>query len=135
MKYIDSNVFIYPIVYDTEVENKAKSTKEILIKIADGDLNAATSFLTWDEITWTVRKLMNSKIAVKEGEKFLQFPNLELLEVKKDVISKAQEIVNKYGIRPRDAIHVASAIENGIKEIISDDSDLDVIKEITRVSI
>ena len=135
MKYIDSNVFILPIVYDTKVENKAESAKNILIKIADGDLNAATSFLTWDEIVWTVRKLMNPKIAAKEGEKFLQFPNLELLEVKKNVIDKAQGIVNKYGIKPRDAIHVASAIENGIKEIISDDSDMGKIKEITRVSL
>ena len=135
MKYIDSNVFILPVVYDTKVENKAEAAKNILIKIADGDLNAATSFLTWDEIVWTVRKLINPKIAAKEGGKFLQFPNLELLEVKRNVIDKAQEIVKKYGIKPRDAIHAASAIENGIKEMISDDSDMDKIKEITRVSL
>ena len=135
MKYVDSNVFILPIVYDAEVESKAKSAKSVLIKIADGDLNAATSLLTWDEIVWVVRKLNSLNVAIKEGGKFLQFPNLELLEVKGSVISKAQEIVEKYGIKPRDAIHVASAIENGIKEIISDDSDLDIIKEITRVSL
>ena len=135
MKYIDSNVFILPIIYDVETENKVKSARNTLIKIADGDLNAATSLLTWDEIVWTVKRLMSSKIAAKEGEKFLQFPNLELLEVKKNVIDKAQEIINKYGVKPRDAIHAASAIENGIKEIVSDDSNLDVIKEIVRIPI
>lgn len=133
MKYIDSNIFILPIIYDPESEKRAKLAKGILIEIAEGNVKAATSFLTWDEIVWVVRKLVNKDIAIKEGEKFLQFPNLEMLEVKKNIIIKAQEIIKKYGTKPRDAIHAASAVENGIREIISDDPDLDAIKEITRV--
>lgn len=135
MKYVDSNVFILPILYEEETEKKAKSARDILIKIAKGDLSAATSLLTWDEIVWVIRKLMSSEVAIKEGKKFLQFPNLEMLEIKRSVIIQAQEIVNKYYIKPRDAIHVASAIDNGIKEIISDDSGFDKIKEITRISL
>jgi predicted nucleic acid-binding protein len=36
-------------------------------------------------------------------------------------------------INPRDAIHIASALEKKITEIISDDADLDIIKEIQRI--
>lgn len=135
MKYVDSNIFIFPIIYDGKAIPKAKAAEDVLIKIAEGDLSAATSFLTWDELVWIIRKSMNEKIATKEGEKFLRFSNLEMLEITESIVKKAQKIVEEYGIRPRDALHVASAIENGIKEIISDDSDLDKVKEIKKISI
>jgi hypothetical protein len=135
MKYIDSNVFIYPVIYNENTEKLAKEAKKILVKIAEGDLEASTSFLTWDEVVWVVRKTIDKKSAVKEGEKFLQFPKLEMLEINKNVILKAQDLIDRYKLRPRDAIHVASALENNIKEIISDDPDLDVVKEITRIRI
>jgi predicted nucleic acid-binding protein len=48
MPYIDSNVFIYPVIYKTETQPKAK---EILLKIEKGELKAYTSTLTWDEVT------------------------------------------------------------------------------------
>jgi predicted nucleic acid-binding protein len=35
MPYIDSNVFIYPVIYRTEAQPKAKKAKEILMKIED----------------------------------------------------------------------------------------------------
>lgn len=135
MKYVDSNVFIYPVIYDEKTEKLSVEAKKILVKIAEGDLEAATSFLTWDEVVWVVRKVIDKKSAIKEGEKFLQFPKLEMLEINKNVILKAQDLIDRYKLRPRDAIHVASALENGIKEIISDDPDLDVVKEITRIRI
>ena len=42
MIYVDTNVFVYPIIYDETVERKA--------------LEAMTASLTWDELTWIVRK-------------------------------------------------------------------------------
>jgi len=39
MPYIDSNVFIYPAIYQTESQQKAKKAKEILLKIEKGDIS------------------------------------------------------------------------------------------------
>ena len=36
-------------------------------------------------------------------------------------------------MKPKDAIHSACAIKNGIKEIISDDPDFDTLKEAKRI--
>ena len=55
--------------------------------------------------------------------------------IRDKVIREAQKIVEKYRIKPRDAIHVACALKNGIKKVISDDPDLDRVKEIERIKL
>ena len=107
--------------------------RKILKHIADGSLNAATSTLTWDEVVWSVRKLIGTETAIKHGKHFLDFPNLRLLRVDSGILSTAQKIIEKYNLKPRDAIHLACCLENDIDEIISDDSDFDHFKETKRI--
>ncbi len=133
MKYIDANVFIYPAIYDEDEVKEAKHAKNVLLKIAKGDMKACSASLTWDEIVWVVRKISDSICAKEEGEKFLTFPNLKIVNVDRKVVGRAQELVEQYDLKPRDAIHVACAIENGIREIVSTDNDFDRVKEIRRI--
>jgi len=133
MRYIDSNVFIYPIIYDAEAEPKASKAKEILTKVAAGSLRAATASLSWDEVTWIARELLGVEIAKTQGRKLLRFPNLKFLSVDEKAIREAQRLVERYGLKPRDAIHAGCAIGNGIEDIITDDSDFDTIGEIRRI--
>lgn len=132
MAYIDSNIFIYPVIYDTEVQEKARRAKEILLKIEHGELSAYTSTLTWDEVVWVVSRVLGRSDGTKQGRKLLGFPNLEFIDVDKRNLSMAQMLLDKYKLNPRDSIHLASAISKKIKRIISDDEDFDVAKEIER---
>mgnify|MGYP001056354113 FL=1 len=131
MHYIDSNVFIYPIIYTTEMTN-AKMAKEFLLKVARGKMEAYTATITWDEIAWIIRKLFGAEASVDESRKFINFPNLRLLAVKKTTVMLAQDLAEKYRLKPRDAIHAATAIERGITSIVSYDKDFDQVKELTR---
>jgi uncharacterized protein len=132
MPYLDSNVFIYPVIYQTESEPKAKKAKEILFDIETGKMKAYTSALTWDEVVWVVSKTMNRTEGIEQGKKLLNFPNLQFVAADGSILSRAQRLMEKRKINPRDAIHVASALEKKVTEIISDDSELDTIKEIKR---
>ena len=58
---------------------------------------------------------------------------MEFIAVDSLVVNRAQKLMEKYKVNPRDSIHVASALEKKIKEVISDDPELDVIKEIQRI--
>lgn len=135
MIYLDANIFIYPVIYEESVEKKVLNAKNILIKVAEGTLEGATASLTWDELTWVIRKTLGTKIAIEEGRKFLKFPNLRILNIDERTIKEAQRIAERYGLKPRDAIHVGCAIRNNIKEIISDDPDFDRVKEIKRIKL
>jgi len=130
--YVDSNVFIYPVIYEEPTVTEAKKSKDFLLRIALGEIEAYTSSITWDEVTWTIRKLFGIDSSINEGKKFLSFPNLRLLGVKKSTILKAQELTEKYKIKPRDAIHAAVALENKITSIVSYDEDFDKVDEIKR---
>jgi len=132
MPYIDSNVFIYPAIYQAEAQQKAKKAKEILLKIESGELTAYTSTLTWDEVTWVVSKVLSRDDGIRQGKKLLGFPNLEFIDVDEGTLTVAQMLLDKYKLSPRDSIHIASALNRKIKTIISDDQDFDQVKEITR---
>lgn len=133
MIYIDSNIFIYSVV--SKSDELISSTKNMLRKIAEGQIEAATAVLTWDEFCWIVRKNLGSEFAKLEGTKFLMIPNLKLLSVDATVILEAQRLVDKYNLKPRDAIHAGCAIKHGIKEFLSDDPDFDDVKEIKRIKL
>lgn len=132
MPYIDSNVFLYPVLYQTEAQPKAKKAKEILLKIENGSLSAFTSTLTWDEVVWVVSRVMSRNDGIAQGQKLLGFPNLEYITVDESVLAQAQRLMNEYKLSPRDSIHAASALKRRIKTVISDDEDFDQIKEIKR---
>ncbi len=132
MPYIDANVFIYPILYEEEQEPKVKHAKQILLSIETGELSAYTSTLTWDEVVWITKKAMGRDEAISQGQKLLGFLNLQWIPVDEHILSQAQALMNKYNLHPRDSIHVASAINRKINLIISDDLDIDQVKEIKR---
>lgn len=132
MPYIDSNVFIYPVLYTIEAEPKAKKASQILLSIEKGELQAYTSTLTWDEVVWVVSKQMGRNEGINQGQKLLGFPNLEFIGVDANVLSQAQALIDKHNLTPRDSIHIASAIQRKTKTIISDDKDIDQVPEIER---
>ncbi len=131
-KYIDTNIFLYPLLYEDE---KAKVCKSILLKIGKKEIIGITSFLTWDEVVYSLKKLLGRDIAIKEGRKFLKIPELVFVRTDENIIYKSQELIEKYNINPRDAIHAATCILTSANELLTDDSDFDKIKEIKRASI
>lgn len=132
MQYVDSNVFLYPALYPADTQPKAKKAKELLLKIESGELLAATSTLTWDEVVWVATKLLGRTDGIAQGQKLLGFPNLEFINVDEAIIAQAQTLMGKYKLSPRDSIHIASALSRKAKTILSDDENFDQIKEIKR---
>ncbi len=131
MSYLDANIFLYAILYEDE---KANACKRLITEIIGGKKEGSTSILSWDEIVFIVHKNLGKDNAAREGRKFLELPNLVFIKADEKIIQQAQKLIEKYNLKPRDAIHAASALTNNIKEIISDDPDFDKIKELKRIS-
>jgi predicted nucleic acid-binding protein len=132
MVYLDSNVFIYAVTHDPTKNAKAREAVNILRDVEEGSVKGVTSFLAWDELVWVVWKLAGREAGIRAGAAFLKLQNLSLLPVNLSVMLRAQELVERYQLKPRDAIHASSALTAGEREIVSDDAELDAIKEIRR---
>lgn len=129
--YIDSNIFLYAVLYDDE---RAQRCRKVLSRIVDGELEAVTSVLTWDEFTHVVEKVLDRPSAVVEGERFLHFPRLVFLPCTPDVLIRAQQLRATTTIGARDSIHAASALVAGAATLLSEDRDFDGITELKRRS-
>ncbi len=126
-KYVDANIFIQAIVRNED------NCIKVLEKIINKEFIGVTNILSWDELTFIIEKFLGKNIAETEGNQFLIFPNLVFIDAKRDIIIKAQKLYEQYKIKPRDAIHAATALSLNIDEIISEDSDFDCIKELKRI--
>jgi uncharacterized protein len=127
-KYIDSNIFVQGILRGDE------RCKEVILKIARGEFSGVTSVLSWDEIVFVISKFLGKDIGIREGRKFFDLPNIEFVDVRKETILLSQKLVEKYGLKPRDAIHSATAISMKLMEIVSEDKDFDKVLELKRVN-
>ncbi|MBI2671828.1 type II toxin-antitoxin system VapC family toxin [Candidatus Woesearchaeota archaeon] len=128
--YLDSNVFIYAVVNTEKLGNKCRN---LLKDIQVGKIIGITSCLTYDEIIWILRKICPDKIT-ESSKNFLNL-NIKFADVNKLVLHKTENILEKYSLKPRDSIHIATMQINNCNKIISEDSDFDKVEDIKRINI
>ena len=62
MIYLDSNVFLYAILYEENSFSQVHQSKQLLSDIIRHNIQACMSILTWDEIV-----LLSGKIGIDES--------------------------------------------------------------------
>ena len=128
--YLDTNIFIYAIINTDKAGDKCRN---FLKNIQVGKILGITSCLTYDELIWTLRKICPDKI--KESSKHFLNLNIKFADVNKLVLHKTEDVLEKYNLKPRDSIHLATMQINNCKKIVSDDKDFDKVNEIKRIDI
>ena len=123
--YLDTGVIVTPLLKNRE-PSIIEACREWLERVARGEVQAKTSFLTWDEVTWVAGKGADKAYdrarAVKAGELLLGLKNLEFIPVDEAVTRGAQQLIARFGFKPRDCIHAASALLHAQGELVSLDS-------------
>lgn len=92
-----------------------------------------TCALTLDEVMWVVIKNKKGEVLRETIEDIYALPNLAIKEVPSSTPLDALVLMEQFGLKPRDAFHVAVMKSNGITEIASDDPDFDRVKGIKRI--
>jgi uncharacterized protein len=131
--YLDSNIFVYSALDRKSTGQKART---ILNNVQLGRIEAGTSVITFDELVWAVRQVKGDDESVLAGEIFLNTPHLQILELGHGTLLASLVLLRTHHLRPRDSIHVATALSASAEFIVSDDRDLDAAaNEILRKSI
>jgi len=144
--FIDANIFLYNSLKTPEF---VKSCENFLRRIESGGINGVTSILVLNEVwfkpivTGVVReyKVDPRKVAkfIKGNPKVLEtfdrqrdiingieeLPNLEIVDIPKDVLSPAKSYSKDYLLLTNDALHLAVMKQNNITNLASNDSDFE----------
>jgi predicted nucleic acid-binding protein len=132
MIYLDANVFLNATLNQ---EEEGEEARNLIRKLQKVEIAAATSALSFDEVFSIVKKHRDFMSALRAAKALLEVPNLAFLEVNDETLWSAYNLAEKYKLDPRDAIHIACALDHAIFTIISEDEHFDKVKEIKRISI
>jgi predicted nucleic acid-binding protein len=95
------------------------------LKRADeGEVLIFTSALTIAEVLWMRGAPMIPKDKAEIVRKFFRRSYLRVRNVTRAVAEEAQDLVWNHGIRPKDAIHVATALDSGVAALETFDEQL-----------
>ncbi|MBN1945754.1 MAG: type II toxin-antitoxin system VapC family toxin [Bradymonadales bacterium] len=129
--FLDTNIFIYAA--GAEHPLKAPCV-ELLRRVAVGDLDATTSAEVIQEIHHVYRKRGRLVEGVELGRQVLLLVP-QLLPITRAEVQRAGEILLKHQqLSPRDALHAATALNNGISAVLSVDRDFELIEGIQRIN-
>jgi len=106
-----------------------EAVQRILLKVEDGEIEAAISVVTLTEIYYKYLHERRADLAERRMEELRYAVDVKKLNVNEEVAVKAGEFKGKYNVPVADAFIAASAyLENSI--VISDDAEFKRVAEI-----
>jgi len=129
-KFIDTNIFLRFLTKDDP--SKYDKCKELFKRAMEGKINLATSSLVVAELIWTLLSYYKvskadviEKVSIIVGTETIHIPE-------KDIIADALILYSRENIDYIDSYNAVFMKQNGLNEILSYDSDFDVIDRIKR---
>lgn len=118
---LDTSIFIYHLEAHLDY---LPLTKSVLEGVETGRWQAVTSTVTIMELTVQPWRINRPDIVRQYEALLVNFPNLQILEVSRDVARRAAQLRASYNIRPADALQVGTAIIGGATGWVSNDKKL-----------
>jgi predicted nucleic acid-binding protein len=128
--FIDANLIIYSIGGPHPLREPCK---KFLENIKSRDILGVTNTEVLQEILYRYFSIERKTLGEIAYQSMVEFC-IDIFPVRVVDTDKALEILKRVnGITSRDAVHAATMIHNGIKEILSTDPHFDLIHEIIRI--
>ena len=129
--FLDSSYLIY-LRYSESDQIFNYVTNFLKESIKRGD-RLFVNMIVVDEVLWILTK--KYKIPLDEALELTDqlMPLLEVIPVDYTDYDVMRKTMMKYGLKPSDALHIASMNKAGIKHIISEDEEFDKIPWIRRI--
>lgn len=129
--FLDSTTLIHAIDKNAEYQ---KECLNVISKAAKGEINASTSLETLEETLFILSKLTSPPTALRVTHDYLKMTKIKKYEMKLTIFEHALEIMEITPLkRPKDAINVATMLEQDIPKIVSEDKEYDKVDLIQRV--
>lgn len=128
--FIDSTTFISAVDKDSDSH---RHCLELMDRVAKQQLKAATSLETLEETLFILSRLISRNDALRVVRNLMLLPGLSRHAMEYSTLMQAMEVMEIYPLRPKDAINIATMLENDIGFIVSEDKDYDKTGLVQRV--
>ena len=129
---LDTSIFIYHFEAHPDY---LPLTRRILKEVESGRRQAVTSTVTLMELTVLPWRINRPDIARQYEILLTNFPNLQIIEVSREVARRAAQLRAEFNIRPADALQVGTAFTNEATVWVSNDKKLRRLASIVDVVI
>jgi len=123
---LDTSIFIY---HFEENEKYLPVTEMLFAGVEDGKWNAVTSIISLLEIIVKPLQLGENRAARKYEALIMNFPNLTVVDINRDIARQAAKLRAKYGIKTPDAIQIAACSTMGAEIFICNDNRLKKVRD------
>jgi len=128
--FLDTNVFIYAAGGDGLLKQPCI---ELLRRVASGEVDAVTSAEVIQEIHHVFRRRGRLADGVALGRDVARlFPGL-LPITRQDVLRSGEILIARPQLSPHDALHAATALNNGVTRIVLVDADVGYVDGLQRL--
>ena len=118
---LDTSIFIYHFeAHPTYLT----LTRELLSTIEQGVLRGTTSTITLMEVIVKPLALGRPEVARKYEALLVNFPNLVMVDLDRDVVRQAARLRAAHRLRPPDALQVSACLQCGADALVTNDKTL-----------
>ena len=129
---LDTSVFIYHLEAHPFFSQLAG---EIFSGVEQGNWSAVTSTITLMEINVRPFQLNRPDIARKYEALLVNFPNLSIVDIDREITRRAAQLRAEFRIRPADALQVSASLVHKAGVFITNDQQLERLKPLIEVVI
>ena len=129
--FIDANLLVYLNTLTTE---DVRVTYENFYLNLMAEHRIYTDVLVLDEVIYVSKKRCSVPyVTTLSFIESIVLPYTTVLPLSEDEYKEAAKLIEKYNVKPSDALHIGAMITNRIPTLVSEDKELDRISEIKRV--
>lgn len=127
---IDTPVFIYHLEAHPQYSSL---TREIFSSMENGKWAGVASAITLTEINVHPWQIGREDVARKYEALLVNFPNLSIVNIDRDVARIASQLRARFGVRPPDALQVAASLVADAKLYLTNDRRLSTLQSLIEV--
>ncbi len=118
---LDTSIFIYHLEANPTYAQLTQTAFESMEK---GNFKGVTSTITLMELTVLPWRMGHENIAREYEALLVNFPNLSIVDIDRNVARLAAKLRADYSISPADALQVAASLQAGAKAFLTNDKRL-----------
>jgi predicted nucleic acid-binding protein len=127
---IDTPLFIYHLEANKKYSNL---TQKSFSSMENGSWHGVTSIITLMEINVHPWRIGREDVARKYETLLTNFPNLEIVNIDRDIARVAAQLRARFDVRPPDALQVASSLVAGARGFLTNDRRLSGLQSLAEI--